>query len=297
MKKTDFFAQDEMSHLAVFTRLREYAKAQPDLHWAALVDAAFDYPESDEAPYASGGINCYLLDAYQGLKAAAPWLMPLSLNDLASDDPQSPLKKLLRHCRERPMLSFVASRKPSMTLKEDWANLHWITDADNQRMLLRLADTRILPNLPQVLTPEQWAAFTAPLAHWLVINREGQLVTCPLAAKETIASGPIQLTQAQMDALMQAAEADAVIDLLAESMPNIIPADIKKSRFYTLVNDSCQLAQAHQIEAFDDTVSLAVAACLTSGASNKNPLLLALLKGKKWASGKLGEALVAEAII
>src|SRR5450830_566133 len=126
MKNNNFFAQDAMSINVVLTQLNEYARLQPDLHWAALVDAAFDYPASDEAPYTLEGINCYLLDEYQGLKAAAPWLMPFSPDD--SD--QSTLRRLLKHCKERPMLSFVASYKSAVALKEDWANLHWITDLD-----------------------------------------------------------------------------------------------------------------------------------------------------------------------
>lgn len=273
--------------------LSAHMKAQPDLHWAALVDGAFDYPSTELAPYAATGINCYMLDAFEGLQAAAPWLMPLS----SSDPDQQQLRKLLRHCKERPMLSFVASREPTMTLKEGWANLHWICTADEQRMLLRMADTRILPMLPQVLTAAQWAAFTAPLEHWLLINREGQLVTCPLAAKDTTSSTKIELTQAQLDTLLQAAEADAVIDLFVENMPEIIPADIKKSQLYNLIDESCQLAQAYQIQTFSDTVSLAVAACLTSGESNKDPKLLALLGAGEWTPSKLGEAILDENII
>jgi hypothetical protein len=293
MKNINFFAQDATAISTVIAMMGEHIQAQPDLHWAALVDAAFDYPATEPAPYTFKGINCYQLDAFEGLQGAAPWLVPLP-----SDDPnQQELRKLLRHCRERPMLSFVASRQPAITLKDDWANLHWVCAEDEQNMLLRLADTRILPVLPQVLTPEQWSAFTAPLEHWLLINREGQLVTCPLANKCVIASKKIKLTQAQLDALLHVSEADAVIDLLVENMPEIIPVNIKKSQLYKIVNESCVLAQAHRIEVFSDTVSLAVAACLTSGESNTNKKLIVLLDAGKWISAKLGDAILAENII
>lgn len=289
MKNNVFFAQDAMVTHEILDQLNEYIKTQPDLHWAALIDSAFDYPASEFFPYTTTGINCYAFDAYEGLEAAAPWLMPFA------DEQQ--LSNLLRHCKARPMLSFVASRQPIAELTETWASLHWVTAVDKQRMLLRLADTRILPMLPQILSSDQWAAFTAPLEHWLFINREGKLNNCPLAPENTRAVPHIQLSQAQLDLLLQAAEADAVIDLIVDCMSDIIPIDIKNSHFFKLINESCQLAQAHQIEAFPDTVSLAVAACLTSGESNKNPKLHLLLEKKKWIPSKLGETLVTEEVI
>jgi hypothetical protein len=156
MKNTIFFAQDGMAVSTVIDLLGEQVKAQPDLHWAALLDAAFDYPASEPMPYGANGVNCYMLDDFKGLERAAPWLVPLP----SCDADQQQLRELLRHCRGRPMLSFVASREPTVTLKEAWAKLHWICAVDDQRMLLRMADTRILPVLPRVLTPKQWAAFT-----------------------------------------------------------------------------------------------------------------------------------------
>ena len=175
------------------------------------------------------------------------------------------------------MLSFVASRQPIEKLKNDWANLHWISTADAQRMLLRFADTRILPILSQALTSAQWAAFTAHLDSWHFINREGKLESCTLAPENINATIDIQLSQDQLDTLLQAAEPDAVIDLLAEGMPELIPPDLKKSEFHALITESCKLGKQYAIAAFPDTVSLSVAACLTRGLSNSDPKLLKIL--------------------
>ena len=293
MDTNQYFAQDPLASSDILTSLSEKIEAQPHLYWAALIDGAFDYPESQQAPYTKGGMNCYAFDAFEGLESAAPWLMQLTPDNAGKIQ----LKELLRHCRGRPMLSFVASHQSIETLKNGWANQHWITTADGQRMLLRIADTRILPQLPQALTPAQWAALTFHLGAWLFINREGRLESCPLAPEDMNAGKDIQLSQAQLDLLTQAAEPDAVIDLLAEGMPEIIPSDLKKSQFYGLIAESCKLGQQYEVKAFPDTVSLSIAACLTRGLSNSNPKLLKILASRNWPSGKLGDILVAQEII
>lgn len=277
----------------VMAALNAQMRKQSNLHWAALVDGAFDYPSAWHAPYASEGINCYQIDTCEGLQDAAPWLMPLASNGTN----QALLERLLRHCSEHPMLSFVASREPTINLKKYWENLHWVSTDDGQRMLLRMADTRILPILPQVLTSTQWAAFTTPLACWLYINRYGQLVSCSLEPEETPVSVPIRLSQLQLDRLLNAAETDAVFNLVTERMADIIPAGMNPIQLYHLIEESCLLAQAHQIEIYSDTVALAVAACLSCGQSTRNPTLLALLRARQWIAGKLAEALIEENII
>jgi hypothetical protein len=293
MKTTAFFAQDKMNVAGVIDELNAHRNAHPEWHWAALVDGAFDYPEAEQTPYAAEAINCYLSDAFEGLEVAAPWLYPLP----STTEDKASLRKLLQHCNGRPMLSFVASRGPLMELKEAWAPLHWLNTTDDQRMLLRLADTRTLPELPRVLTARQWAALTAPLAQWLTIDREGHLKSCPLAPEGVFAETQIQLAQTQLDALLQAAEPDAVIDVLVDSMREALPASQKKSQLHRLVEASCALARSYQVEVFSDIVSLAVAACLTEGASNDDAKVHALLHDRRWTSGEMGNALLAEGIL
>lgn len=279
----------------VIDALAKAAQEHTELHWMALIDAAFDYPGNDAAPYRSQGqgINCYAIQACQGLEKAAPWLLPLGWNE----PDQAQLRTLIRHCTGRPMLSVIASDHPPQALKEQWKNLHWATDADGQRMLLRFADTRVLPVLPQVLTPEQWAAWTAPLAQWWTIDRSGKPASCPLAARDVAPCSEIALTQAQLNQLLQAAEPDAVIQLLKEKMSDIVPKDLLKSRLHDMIAASCALAQAHGIDNFSDVVALAVAACLTKGNSNHDPRLPLLLREREWQTGELGEKLVDAGVV
>lgn len=295
MKKSFNFAQNAMLKTDVVKQFSEYKKVQEKqdtkkLNWAALVDSAFDYPVQNDAPYLSQGINCYPADKFQDLKNAAPWLVPIEGND-------DLLKRIIRHCSERPMLSMIASYEPIDKLKQMWENLHWVSDVDNQPMMLRIADTRILPSLPAILNPAQWAALTSSIAHWLYINREGQLNALALAPKTVKADEKIKLTQAQLNEFLTAAEPDALIDFLVDNMPDVMPANLKGSAIYELIKQSCKIAHTYKVEAFNDRVSLAVAACLTLGDSNQNPKLEKILTLKKWEHGKLGEMLSAEEVV
>jgi hypothetical protein len=285
----NYFAQDPTVLTGVSNTLAAMRSAQPELYWSALIDSAFDYPGAAPAPYSAGALNCYDAEAFEGLRQLAPCLVPLPEDDHG-------VARLLWHCRERPMLSILASTAPPAALVEAWLPLHWVHDDDNQRMLLRVADTRVVPVLARVLTPAQWAAWTASIAHWLIIDRSGQLVTCSLAEQSAAPETSIQLTRAQLDQMILAAEPDAIIDLLAQSMPDVLPATLPKSQLYGLIAESCALAHRCGVEVYSDIVALAVAACISEGRSNQNGRLPALLRAAQWAPGGLGELLLDEAI-
>ncbi|KRB83699.1 DUF4123 domain-containing protein [Duganella sp. Root198D2] len=290
--KPEFFGQDRTNIPAVRTDLLALAEAQPDDHWAALIDAAFDYPAPDASPYWSRGINCYGGPAYEGLRKAAPILVPL---DPVYD--QAFLTRLLRHCHDRPMVSFLASRFDLNTLCQSWEPLHWITAIDHQKMLLRLADTRILAELPRILEPSQWAAFAAPVTQWAVVNRSGRLTPLPLPAPDAAKASSIHLLHEQLAALLSAAEPDNILALIVDSMSDILPQDLPGSRAYAMVSDSCALARKHEVTNWADVVSLSVAAFLTEGKTNQNESLTAYLARKQWPPGDLGTSLVSESFL
>lgn len=289
MSSSVYFAQDASDSKVVIAEFYAYqADIKPQkesLYWFALVDSAFDYPVSEDAPYLHGGLNCYSQEIHQSLENAAPWLVPIEKNAVA-------LKRLIKHCSERPMLSFIASHEPMHQLKATWEEAHWVSDADNERMLLRFADTRTLPNIATILSPSQWAILTQSLEHWLYINREGHLQALPLAPKELLADDEIKFTQHQINDFLSSAEPDAVVDFIATDMRDVIPEGMKRSVFYALVVQTYKLAQKHHVQAFNDIVSLAVAACLTMGESNQNIKLLEALQSKKFEHGKIGELFI-----
>lgn len=293
MKNGYFYAQDAVAVAAALRQLRELRNACPELHWAALIDSAFDYPAGAELPYTAGSINCYQGDAFAGLQKAAPWLMPLG----GGNDDEALLRSVLRHCGARPMVSIVGCRVPLDRLADHWRPLHRVRAVDEQRMLLRIADTRVLNVLPRILRPSQWAAYTAPLAHWLALDRTGKFIPLALAPQDTAADGTIALSQQQVDDMLLASQPDAVIDLLKDTMADIVPGDILHSDLYRMIHDSCTLAAKHGVQVFADTFALAVAACLTNGETNHRSEVRALLGAGQWRRGELGEELVQAGLV
>lgn len=106
---------------------------------------------------------------------------------------------------------------------DEWARvLHQRLDAKLQMdlpVVLRYFDTRIAAALPDVLAPDQRNWLFGSAATWLVCNRAG--MAQELASQEPTSSAvavqpPLQLVPEQEEALMRAAEPDAVIDALLE---------------------------------------------------------------------------------
>lgn len=291
-KRSEFFGQDPINVPAVLAKMIELAQEQPDLRWAALIDAAFDYPSPNQAPYSSHGINCYGSAEYEGLEKAAPILLPIDpVND------QAFLSQLLRHCHDRPMISFLASRVELEELCKSWCPLHWITAVDHQRMILRLADTRTLAALPQVLTPAQWAAISGQLATWVIVDRTGAPASLPLPGSDLLKVSAIHLEHNQLSTLLEVAEPDNILSLLSESMSDVLPKDMPGSARHIMVSKSCELARRFEISNWSDVVSLSVAAFLTKGFTTRDEQLADYLSQKQWTPGDLGSSLVSEELI
>ncbi len=290
--KSESFGQDPANVPAVLAEMTVLAQEQPDLRWAALIDSAFDYPSAEQTAYSNHARNCYDSATYDGLEKAAPMLVPIDpIND------QAFLVPLLKHCNGRPMISFLASHIEVEELLESWRPLHWISAVDHQRMILRLADTRTLAALPNVLTPTQWAAISGHLARWVIINRTGTLTSLPLPEPNTLKASAIHLDQNQLSALLNVAEPDNILSLLSESMSEILPEEMSGSERHIMVSKSCDLARKFEIKNWPDLVSLSVAAFLTKGLTSRDEKLADYLTRKQWSPGDLGVSLVSEGFV
>ena len=90
---------------------------------------------------------------------------------------------------------------------------------DNFDVLLRYFDTRILASLMSVLTSAQLAAFFSCASQWRYADRNGRLVQA-FSTESKVAdvfTPPLQFSAAQQNALIQAGEVDAVIDVLTRN--------------------------------------------------------------------------------
>ncbi|MBJ2158574.1 DUF4123 domain-containing protein [Variovorax sp. IB41] len=285
-----YFAQAPTLLEAAEKHLIDAFAAEPRLHWIALIDAAFDHG-SNAAGTVYKGLNCYAAEfPLDDLAGAAPWLIELD----PFEKKHRHTAQLLAHCSGRPMLSVMASRIPARTLCKLWLPLHRVHTKDKQRLLLRFADTRTLPLLPDLLTPAQWAAIAAPLAHWLYVDREGAMVAARLP--DPAAPGPcdaLHLSQAQLDAMVKACEPDAALDLLADQMPEVFHPRTAHGKLHGYIKDKTfGLIERHGIENWTDKVSLVAAELLTNGKIQDNPMLHELLLTRSWQPGNLREALL-----
>jgi hypothetical protein len=90
---------------------------------------------------------------------------------------------------------------------------------DDMDMVLRFFDTRVMAELIDVLEPTQKGAFFSCATHWLYSGRDGSLELAPTAEQAGYDSfvTPLTLSLQQQNALIDASEADLLIDLLVNA--------------------------------------------------------------------------------
>jgi hypothetical protein len=289
-----FLAQNKTDIAQAQAFLTQHMQAQPDLYWVALVDSAFDHDIDGTDPCYRQGMNCYEGYPLDDLASIAPWLVPLS----ADEEGFVFLAKLLAHCSGRPMLSVMASRIQARELLKRWLPLHRVRTADEQRMLLRFADTRILPMLPSMLKPDQWAAFAGPFEHWFYVDRTGIATACtlPPPGLQPIAP-PLRFTQDQIDVATDAAEADTMLDFMADYQPDVFPWNEEPATVYQHAAELAALARKCRVEEWDDKLALITASFLRRGEIRGNPQLEVLLRSKDWTPRHLRQELIKRGVV
>lgn len=279
-----FYAQDATDIGAAQRFWEAQMQAAPDGHWMAFVDGAFDYGQSKRLAQ-WGGITCYASQDLAGLQSVSPLLIELA-NDKVG---HQRLRRLLEHCSARPMLSIIHSTVPAAQLAQLWQQCHWITTGDGQRLLLRFADSRVLPVLPGVLRPEHCAKLSNPIKAWFYIARDGRVAPCLLAPPAIPPSTAMEIDTTQLEKLLDAAEPDILLDFFAEHLPDTLPTDINRSVLYNSAFTIINLARTYQVGAWADIVSLMLSEWQTQGKFQENPEITALLQAGNWIPGKLGE--------
>ena len=250
--------------------------------WYALLDSAFDY-EKLAFPMPINCVRIYQSEELESLAEVSPLLIHLNTADLSVLEQQ--LQKLLRHCSARPMLSFIQADLFADDLSQFWQNYLWVETQDDDRFLLRFADTRTLAAFGEAVPLSLWPALTQKINQWLIVNREGAIENLLLPVKRTLITEQIKLTQKEYSALIDAAQADSIIDWLAENMSEIVPRR-NKFQFYQQVESACLLARRHNLLSFTDQVSLAIASVLSYQQVLAAPELKIALQ-----NGAVGEAL------
>jgi hypothetical protein len=278
-----YFASDASHTATVCTALIEKIRAHPERNWLALVDGAFDHgrpgPSLPNEHY-----PLYDCDGLSDLLGASPFLIVLTAHDEAQLRVE--LANLVRHRKERPMLSFIGTSASASSINGNFRLFANAMTDDDQEFLLRFADTRVLPGLPDALRQAYWDGMTCLLSDWIVIGRDGTPQALPLNADRAPFKGGFQLSPAEFARLVSNSEPDAVLDAIAESNPEALPEG-NRAAIYDKVVASCSFAEKHKVRAFPDLVALAYLALLNDGKGLRDPKLSDMLLRSQWTAGSL----------
>jgi hypothetical protein len=269
---------------------QEFAAAARTTHWYALVDLAFD-EGVHQWPLAVNPLHLYADGHLAQLRSVSPVLSEVPVDQ--PDKAAKMLRRLIRHAGGRPMLSLMGAALPIAELTQAMQHVLEVETADGQPFLLRLADTRVLPTLPLTLTTAHWAQICAPLDSWLVVDRFGALAKLPMPRQQGHGVKPascIRLDDHELSAVLQAGEADALIQAVHESDAQCLPQR-SRAALHGEVHHVCTLAQAYGIEDAPDRLALVLANRLAGGELWRDARLARWLEQGRWPAGGLSDAL------
>jgi hypothetical protein len=128
-------------------------------------------------------------------------------------------------------MSVIDSELGLKELAEHLSHFIHFSDDQGETYGLRIADCRVLAYLPEVLRADQWDALTAPLQRWSIHDRTGKQLK--LALNDTRHARQMPMSTWHLDAdqiewLIDAGEADALLALLDKAPETTPPADIQR---------------------------------------------------------------------
>jgi hypothetical protein len=161
---------------------------------------------------------------------------------------------LLKKTDGQPALSLIVS--PESLAQLTARLVPWcIVNAADYTLGLSFADTRILPELCKVLSPQQLAQFCGPALHWQYAARTADWCSLSLPANAAPSAHEVELDEQQCAQLMNAAEADGVLFQLRSSMPELVNC-FTPAHAHGLVQHWLNCASHARIEALPERLSL-----------------------------------------
>lgn len=296
-----YLAVDSSWPIELTSHILEWAEGAPeDANVIAFVDMAFDHARPQPFKWPHESVSLYAGDE---LRALSPTLLALRSHAARGRHDKEELRRdlvnLLHHCQGRPMLSFVQSRLGPRDLAAAWHPVRWVSTADDQRFLLRLADTRVLTVLPDCLSALNWARVCQPLHAWQVVDRQGIGRSLPMPLQDQLTDPaasigrPFQIDDDELGRLLEAAQPDALIHALSCDVPDVLPSTPDRARVHAWVSAACELARQQDLDGSTDQLLLAAAVCATGGKLLAHPGLPGLLASHRGGQGDLSDALSA----
>lgn len=280
-------------HKNVLQSLEQAIHERHDLFLYALIDCAFNetlFRQCKTRHPSLHGTSLYAESELDELQEVSPVLVQLPRDESTRS---AWLETLLQHADGLPMLSLIASPIDTSDLASYFAPFIKSETEDGQRYLLRFADTRILPKLISVLDDSQWSLLP-PIAHWWSIDRAGVLreLLLPRSSDNAATERPtgLKLSNLQFAALLDAAEADAIIEQLLLVVPEHCAA-FRPGDLHQFIAHQLENARRFGIESTPDLVAYCIGAFNSRGKLHEDPHAFALLKEGRWRPGELASAL------
>lgn len=218
----------------------------------------------------------------ESLLEIAPLLIPLATLD--ADLRRRVFTWVEKLAYAAACLTWLETDASPQDLARHLRQFHTVGLSDNQSMLMRWYDTRILPVWFACLSSDQAAAFMAHVAHCAYVDRFGEVSTLPLdAAPVDFPPAPacgeplVTLTDAQYGMLVDATE----LDVLIKHLRQVIPDELKRVPARTLTEFVARHQQAALAAGFDDIdrqAQVVLLALYTGGLGTASPEFQALLK-------------------
>ena len=238
------------------------SSAAADLSVYALIDMAA-MPQDRPAAQAlrqirAAGAVSVLGDARPQAEVATPWLVHLTNHQGLN---KTLLTATLDWALRGPCVTWLSSTLSTAHLAE---RLRQRTEAmlpQNQAILLRCYDPRVLPELHKALRPDQADSYWALGHTWAYLDRAREMkriALSPAPGMDAFAA-PLQLDQAQFEALLDASEVDSVMPELAREATDAflaLPPDQRAS----FTQRCLKLADEWRVQAFAQRVMVGVLA-------------------------------------
>lgn len=235
---------------------------QADLQGWLLVDTAlvdFDRVHAIALGYGAEVFNTLADSSLSVYRSRAPHLLQLPPVRHAT---QALLEEVGDIDRLAPAMSWFCSASSPQALCADFAWLAQAVVEDDVKVYARFADTRVLPDLLHSMSPSQRARLARHMTEWRYFARGGQV--CAIALTETpppdlavMTQTGISFDQAQTDALIAAAEADAMFALLLSNTPELVPKD-DRAAFHARLSDDLERASTYKVTAARDRLQFLV---------------------------------------
>ena len=211
----------------------------------------------------------------------APLLIPLG--DLQLEVREKVCQWALGLGNRAPSLSWLESTQSPKQTACHLRNFHTVSLSDDQTMLMRWYDTRILPVWMACLYPDQLQQFTETLTSMNFLDRFGN-VTCLFSTEQpsppsigSVTEKPvIELDDRQFGILMNASELDTLLKHLRQVIKDET-SRVPERELYEFVGKYQQIAADAGVDDLDRQTQYVLLALYTSGEGVKHPECLKIM--------------------